>query len=80
MVKNEKTFHRVSRVWRVDSRMPSGKTRRGVQGWPEEKKYQRRASAPWVEKMSQGAMMLPFDLDIFWPSSSTIRLRHTTLR
>ena len=65
MAKNAVTFQRVSSVWRVDSRMPSGNTRRGVHGWPEEKKYQRRASAPWVEKMSHGGMMLPRDFDIF---------------
>ena len=80
MVKNECTFQSVSRLWRVASRMPSGNTRRGVQGWPDEKKYQRRASAPSVSKMSNGAMTLPFDFDIFWPCSSTIRARHTTFR
>ena len=80
MAKNDHTFHSVRRVCRVLSRMPSGKTRRGVQGCPAEKKYQRRASAPRVSKMSNGAITLPFDFDIFWPCSSTIRARQTTFR
>ena len=44
------------------------------------KKYQRRASAPNDEKICQGSMTLPLDLDIFCPSSSTMCPRHTTLR
>ncbi len=70
----------MSSVWRVDSRMPSSDTRRGVHGWPAEKKYQRSASAPKVAKICHGSMTLPLDFDIFWPSSSTMCPRHTTLR
>ena len=80
MAKNEKTFHSVSSVCRVDSRMPSSNTRRVVHGWPAEKKYQRRASAPKSSKISHGSMTLPLDFDIFWPFSSTMWPRHTTLR
>jgi hypothetical protein len=80
VAKKEKTFQRVSSVWRVDSRMPSSNTRRAVHGWPAEKKYQRRASAPCVSNRYHGSMMLPFDFDIFWPSASTMKPRHTTLR
>ena len=67
MTKKQKTFHSVSSVWRVDSRMPSSETRRGAHGWPDEKKYQRSASAPNVSKTCQGSMTLPLDFDIFWP-------------
>ena len=38
------------------SRMASSKTRRGPQGWPAEKKYQRRPSAPNRPKASQGSI------------------------
>ena len=34
MTKKLYTFHSVSSVWRVDSRMPSSNTRRGVHGCP----------------------------------------------
>ena len=78
MAKNEKTFHNVSSVWRVASRMPSWYTRRVVHGWPCEKKYHRSASAPSLSKISHGSMTLPRDFDIFWPFSSTISPRHTT--
>ncbi len=80
MVAKLNTFHSVSRVWRVVSRMPSAKTRRGVHGCPAEKKYQRRPSAPTVPNISQGSITLPRDFDIFWPSSSTMCPRQTTLR
>jgi hypothetical protein len=80
VTKKLNTFHSVSRVCRVDSRMPSSNTRLVVHGWPAEKKYQRRASAPKPLKICQGSMTLPFDFDIFWPCSSTRSPRQTTLR
>ncbi len=80
MAKNDHTFQSVRRVCRVLSRMPSGNTRLGVQGCPAEKKYQRKASAPRLSKMSNGAMTFPLDFDIFCPCSSTIRAKQTTLR
>ena len=80
MTKKLNTFHSVSSVCRVDSRMPSSNTRRGVHGWPAEKKYHRRLSAPNDEKICHGSITLPLDLDIFCPSSSTMCPRHTTLR
>ena len=79
MTKNEYVFQSVTRN-RVDSSMPSTDTRRGVHGEPAEKKYQRSASAPRVSSIVHGSMTLPFDFDIFWPSSSTMWPRHTTLR
>ena len=78
MAKNENTFQNVSSVLRVVSRNPSSETRRVVHGWPDEKKFHRSASAPWVAVLIHGSMTLPFDFDIFWPSSSTRRPRHTT--
>ena len=80
MTKKEYVFHRVIRNRRVDSSIPSTNTRRGVQGEPAEKKYQRSASAPRESSTVQGSMTLPLDFDIFWPSWSTTWARHTTLR
>jgi hypothetical protein len=46
----------------------------------DEKKYQRSASAPKRSSTENGSTTLPLDFDIFWPSSSRIRPRQTTLR
>ncbi len=80
MAKKLKQFHSVSRVWRVVSRMPSSNTRRGAHGCPAEKKYHRSASAPCSANTTHGSTMLPFDLDIFWPSASTMWPRQMTSR
>ena len=80
VTKNEYTFHRVRRNWRVDSSMPSTKTRFGVHGDPDENMYQRSASAPRSCSTDHGSMMLPRDFDIFRPSPSMMWARHTTLR
>ena len=71
VTKKLKTFHSVSSVWRVDFADAVLETRRGVQGWPAEKKFQRRASAPNDEKICQGSMTLPWT----WTSSARPRRR-----
>src|SRR5262245_1612621 len=80
VTKKEYVFQSVSRNRLVASSMPASETRRVVHGDPEEKKYQRNASAPRVSRISHGSMTLPRDLDIFCPSPATISARHTTLR
>ena len=72
----------MSRVWRVDSpdavlEAPGA----GVHGWPAEKKYQRRASAPWVSKTCHGSTTLPLRLrHLLARRRRRCRPRHTTLR
>ncbi len=80
MVKKDHVFHKVSRVSLMEASMTSKLTRVGVQGEPWENIHHRRGSAPRVERISQGSMTFPTDLDILRPSASTMWPRHRTFR
>ena len=73
-------FQSVESTRREASPTSSEEKRRELPGGAAAYMYQRKASAPWASITSHGFTTLPRDLDIFWPSPSSISPTLITLR
>src|SRR5262249_55607346 len=78
VTKNEYVFHSVDRNRLDVSATRSVENRRELPGGDAVYMYQRIASAPCALSTVHGSTTFPRDFDIFWPSPSRIRPRHTT--